>query len=105
MTSRDLYLNHAGTSWPKPQVVLDAVQESMSVSPANWPLRFEQAHHALAEYFGVRQPEHILLTPGCTSAIATGIGDALIPNNKRVLTSRWEHHSLHRPLISRQLNL
>jgi len=37
--------------------------------------------------------------PGCTSALAVGIDDALIASDKRVLTSQWEHHALHRPLL------
>ena len=99
MTGRDLYLNHAGTSWPKPRVVSEAVQDAMSASPAGWPQRFDDAHQAVAEFFGVSRPEEILLTPGCTSALTVGIGDALIASGKRVLTSRWEHHALHRPLL------
>ena len=71
----------------------------MSASPAEWPQRFDEAHQAIAEFFGVSRPEQILLTPGCTSALAVGIGDALIASGKRVLTSRWEHHALHRPLL------
>ena len=99
MTIRDLYLNHAGTSWPKPQVVSEAVRDAMSVAPAKWPQRFDEAHQAIAEFLGVSRREQVLLTPGCTSALAVGIGDALIPSGKRVLTSRWEHHAVHRPLL------
>ncbi len=99
MTTRDLYLNHAGTSWPKPRVVSEAVRDSMSASPSEWPQRFYEAHHAIAEFFGVSHCEKILLTPGCTSALAVGIGDSHIANGKRVLASRWEHHALHRPLL------
>ena len=103
MTQPDLYLNHAGTSWPKPHAVAVAVQEAMSVAPVGWAQRFDDAHQAIAEFFGVRRCEELLLTPGCTSSLAVGIGDALIPSGKRVLTSRWEHHALHRPLLKRTL--
>lgn len=71
----------------------------MSASPIEWPQRFDDAHRSLAEFFGVTRCEQILLTPGCTSALAVGIGDALIASGKRVLTSGWEHHALHRPLL------
>lgn len=98
MTLRKLYLNHAGTSWPKPKVVADAVQQSMLLSPAEWPQRFAEAHQEIADFFGVARPEQLLLTPGCTSALAIAIGDVILPPGKRVLTSRWEHHALHRPL-------
>lgn len=99
MKTEDLYLNHAGTSWPKPAVVSEAVQEAMHASPAQWTPRFETAHQAIAEFFGVSRCEQILVTPGCTSALAIGIGDAFIAKGERVLTSRWEHHALHRPLL------
>ncbi len=99
MTNRDLYLNHAGTSWPKPDVVSAAIEEAMSAPPTRWAQQFEQAHQAIADYFGVRDAEQILLTPGCTSALAVGIGDVFVASGKRLLTSRWEHHALHRPLL------
>jgi len=99
--ARELYLNHAGTAWPKPRVVTDAVHEAMDSPPSAWPQRFDQAHRAVAEFFGVSRPEQILLTPGCTSALAVALGDAFVPPGKRVLTSRWEHHALHRPLLKR----
>ena len=99
MKTRELYLNHAGTSWPKPRVVSEAVRDAMTAPPAQWPQRFDEAHQAIAEFFGVSRREQILLTPGCTSALAVGIGDAFIANGQRVLTSRWEHHALHRPLL------
>ena len=99
MTKGELYLNHAGTSWPKPRVVSEAVREAMNASPARWPRAFDEAHQAIAEFFGVSRREQILLTPGCTSALTVGIGDALIASGQRVLTSQWEHHALHRPLL------
>ena len=99
MATRILYLNHAGTSWPKPRVVTDAVREAMDAPPSEWPLRFNRAHQAVAEFFGVSRPEQILLTPGCTSALTVAVSDALVAPGKRVLTTHWEHHALHRPLL------
>ena len=34
-----LYLNHAATSWPKPEAVLAAVAEEMAASPEDWAER------------------------------------------------------------------
>lgn len=99
MNDPDIYLNHAGTSWPKPQVVLEAAREAMSAPPRQWARRFEEAHTAVAEYFGVKQPEQILLTPGCTSSLSVAMSDAFLEPGKRILTSCWEHHALHRPLL------
>ena len=99
MKEQTLYLNHAGTSWPKPRAVTEAVQEAMTGSPSEWDRKFEEAHQALASFLGVSNPEQLLLTPGCTSALAVGIGDSVVEHGRRVLTSRWEHHALHRPVL------
>ncbi len=73
----------------------------MSTSPAQWPQQFDVAHQKIADFLGVQRREQILLTPGCTSALTVAIGDLFIPDGRRVLTSRWEHHALHRPLLKR----
>ncbi|MFT4561275.1 MAG: cysteine desulfurase/selenocysteine lyase [Gammaproteobacteria bacterium] len=99
MAEREIYLNHAGTSWPKPQVVADAVRDAMTRSPSRWGEHFEQARHTTAEFFGIRDPDQLLLTPGCTSSLAVAIGDIDLCGRRRVLTSVWEHHAMHRPLL------
>lgn len=93
-----IYLNHAGTSWPAPKCVQDAVACSMTAHPQEWPKRFEKAHAAVCRFFGVADPEQLLLTPGCTSSLATAIASVDLPAGSRVLTSQWEHHAVHGPL-------
>ncbi|QDT31418.1 aminotransferase class V-fold PLP-dependent enzyme [Thalassoglobus polymorphus] len=93
-----IYLNHAGTSWPKPSVVTEAVAAAMETSPRHWPSLFERAHHSVCRYFGISNPAQLLLTPGCTSAISVAISDFNWEPNDKVLTSSWEHHALSRPL-------
>ncbi len=93
-----IYLNHAGTSWPKPSVVTEAVAAAMQTSPRHWPPLFDRAHHSVCRYFGVSNPGQLLLTPGCTSAISVAISDFNWELNDRILTSSWEHHALSRPL-------
>ena len=92
------YLNHAGTSWPKPEPVRAAVAEALSASPDAWAAAFEEAHRAVAAAFGVREPEHLLLTPGCTSALAVAVADHPWRSGDRVAISGLEHHALHRPV-------
>lgn len=93
-----IYLNHAGTSWPTPPWVLDAVANAMQTHPAQWPERFEIAHASVSRFFGVADPDQLLLTPGCTSSLATAIASVALPAGSRVLTSRWEHHAVYGPL-------
>ena len=99
MSAQTIYLNHAGTSWPKPPSVIKAVQDAMIGSPNQWGEHFARAHLAIADYFNVSDPEQLLLTPGCTSSLAVGMSDIDLVGRKRVLTSAWEHHALHRPLL------
>lgn len=95
-----IYLNHAGTSWPKPIPVQRAVEAAMASSPESWAASFEAQHRAVAAAFGVDEPERLLLTPGCTSALAVGIADQPWAPGDRVVTSAWEHHALLRPVLA-----
>ena len=65
MTTRELYLKHTGTNWPKTRVVSEAVRDAMTVSAAHWSQRFDDAHQAIAEFFGVSQRDRGL-TIGCS---------------------------------------
>ncbi|QDU40940.1 Cysteine desulfurase [Maioricimonas rarisocia] len=96
------YLNQAGTSWPLPEPVREAMSAAMSRSPAEWGEPFEQAHQAIAEFFHIDDPSRLLLTPGGTSALAVAVADLPWQPGDRVLTSSYEHHALRRPLVKLQ---
>ncbi len=111
------YLNHAGTSWPKPAPVRAAAAGALAdaagvdarvdagvdaeVDPgvvvASWDASYERAHRAVAAHFGV-EPARLLLTPGGTSALAVGVLDHAWEPGDRVVTTANEHHALRRPL-------
>lgn len=91
-----IYLNAAGTSWPKPDCVLAAAQP---LPPDQWPRAFDEAHAAVARAFGV--PTATLLpTPGCTSAIAAGLATFDLQPGDRVVTTGMEHDAVSRPLAA-----
>ncbi|PRQ03737.1 Cysteine desulfurase [Enhygromyxa salina] len=94
-----LYLNHAGTSWPKPAPVQRAVSEALQSSPRSWAEAFASQHRAVASAFGISDPERLLLTPGCTAALNVGIEDHPWQPGDRIVTSGWEHHALLRPVL------
>jgi selenocysteine lyase/cysteine desulfurase len=91
------YLNHAGTSWPKPAPVQAAAAAALEADPAGWDAAFELAHRRVAAALGVRDAERLLLTPGCTSALHLGVTDHGWRAGDRILVSALEHHALHRP--------
>lgn len=91
------YLNHAGTSWPKPAPVREAVQRALAADPADWATSFAAHHAAVAAAFGIGEPDRLLLTPGCTSALATAVGALPWRGGERIATSAWEHQALAGP--------
>lgn len=94
-----VYLNHAGTSWPKPAPVREAALAALAADPGDWARDFDEAHEAVAGFFGVTDRDQLLLTPGCTSALAAAVQDLPWRAGDRALTSGMEHHALHRPLL------
>lgn len=94
-----VYLNHAGTSWPKPQAVVDAASAVWGSDPSDWADQLELAHRQIASFFHVATPDQLLLTPGCTSALSIAVADHFWNAGDRVLASSFEHHALHRPLV------
>ena len=95
-------LNQAGTSWPKPQPVRDAVQRALASSPADWGRDFAEQHARVAAAFGLGEADkdRLVLTPGATSALAALVADLPWRAGDRCLHSAWEHHALHRPLLA-----
>jgi selenocysteine lyase/cysteine desulfurase len=91
------YLNHAGTSWPKPEPVRAAVARALESSPASWPEDFDAGHARIAAALGIGDPGRLLLTPGCTSALALAVADLPWEPGDRVVISGLEHHALARP--------
>ena len=73
--SQPSYLNHAGTSWPKPPPVREAVAAALSSSPRDWAEQLDADHREVAAWFGVTEPTQLLLTPGATSALAAADED------------------------------
>jgi selenocysteine lyase/cysteine desulfurase len=91
-----LYLNAAGTSWPKPAPVHQA---SHPIPPDRWPAAFADAHAAIAAALHV-PPTHFLPTPGCTSAIRVWLAQRRWQPGTRVLVSGMEHDALSRPILA-----
>ncbi len=91
------YLDHAATSWPKAPGVGPAMAEALSAPPSSWGGRFAVQHAAVAHGLGITDPDRLLLTPGCTSALALALQDVPCTRGDRVLISSNEHHALWRP--------
>ena len=102
-----IYLDNAATSWPKPEVVYDAV--SGSIRRGGNPGRgssekaqaaatdINDARAALAELFHISDASRIVFALNATDALNLGIQGMLQPGD-HVITSRMEHNAVTRPL-------
>ena len=103
-----IYLDHAATSWPKPEAVKEAMLQAMETAGAN-PGRgsHQMATNAsrvlfntrriIAKLFGIRNPNDIVLTSNTTMSLNLAIKGILEPGD-HVITTMMEHNSVRRPL-------
>ena len=103
-----VYLDNAATSFPKPERVLHAVEETMRYLGAN-PGRSGHrmslaaarivldAREALAAFLHVQNPDDIVFGANCTDMLNLAIQGACT-DGMHVLTSAYAHNSVLRPL-------
>jgi cysteine desulfurase family protein len=102
------YLDHAATSWPKPPVVMAAMQDFFERAGGNpgrsgHRLSIEagrivyETREALAAFFGVTDPQRVIFTSNATQAINLALQGLLKPGD-RVVAGGMEHNAVMRPL-------
>ncbi len=91
------WLNHAGTSWPKPTGVAQAIERALNAPPHVAAEQIEATTGRVAGLLGC-SADRVLLTPGCTSALAIAIDDMPWREGDVVVTGSMEHHALLRPI-------
>ncbi len=107
-TPKVIYLDHAATSWPKPDGVLAGISRFMSGVAANAGRSGHKAsvdsarlvyklRSKLADLLGAPNPEDMIFTKGTTEGLNLVLKGFLGKGDK-VLVSPMEHNSLIRPL-------
>jgi cysteine desulfurase / selenocysteine lyase len=107
-----IYLDNAATSFPKPESVYRAVDQTMREVGANpgrggHRLAIEAARlvfetrETVATFFGIRDSSRIAFTANTTEAINIALFGLLRPGD-RVVTSTMEHNAVVRPLRALQ---
>ena len=108
MKSRRVYLDNAATSWPKPSVVYDAVDDyqrhlGVAVGRGSYAAAgevsnlVEDARRKIAELIDAGSANQIIFAFNCTDALNLAIHGTL-RNGDHVVTSTAEHNSVLRPL-------
>jgi cysteine desulfurase family protein len=108
LNTSDIYMDNAATSWPKPPVVLEAIQEFFANAGGNTgrsghrrsiesSRRVSLAREALAELLGAETPDEVIFTKNATEGLNLAIL-GLAPEGGRIVTTSLEHNSVMRPL-------
>jgi cysteine desulfurase family protein len=103
-----IYLDHAATSFPKPEPVyreMEAFARASGANPGRGGHRraleaqamIDDTRRRLAGLFGFPRPERIVFTLNATDALNMAIKGVLRPGD-HVITSVLEHNSVSRPL-------
>lgn len=108
----EIYLDNAATSWPKPESVYQAVENTMRrvgvsagrgvYDSANTATGIvNQARQAVANLINASSPQQVAFTTSGTDAISTAILGYLKPGDHAVTTVA-DHNSVLRPLMHLQ---
>ncbi|SFJ31549.1 aminotransferase class V-fold PLP-dependent enzyme [Planctomicrobium piriforme] len=103
-----IYLDHAATSFPKPEAVALAMVRYLNdygSAPGRSATRvglevqrvIDRCRQRLAALFGASRPEQVIFTLNGTDSLNLAIHGSLKPGD-RVVTTVWEHNSVLRPL-------
>ena len=102
-----IYLDNAATSWPKPEMVYQAVDNCLRSggSPGRGTYAsaqravgiLDQTREALASLLGVSNPLQLVFASSATDAVNTALFGA-IKQGDRIVTTTIEHNATARPL-------
>src|SRR5215470_7888886 len=110
---RMIYLDNAATSFPKPEVVYQALDRFARQSLAN-PGRaghkmalaaehaLDEGRHLLNQFFHGKEPERFVFTLNCTDALNMAF-KGVLSDGDHVITTNLEHNSVSRPLRAMEL--
>lgn len=103
-----IYLDNAATSWPKPDVVIEAMEKTIRSSGFNSGRGVHQGslnanrltyetRELLAKLINAKEPNNIVLTFNATMSLNIAIKGILKPGD-HVITTTQEHNSVWRPI-------
>lgn len=103
-----IYFNNAATSWPKPEVVYQAVDDCFRSlnSPNRTTSRegslssdlLQASRREVAEFFGIRNSQRLAFVPSCTYGLNAAIWGQPWREGDVALMSGLEHHAVSRPI-------
>ncbi len=101
---RMIYLNNAATTWPKPECVYAAVDQTLRNcgsprrDPRGGPDPVAECRHELGGLLGAPDEARLVITPGCTYALNLAILGQPWEAGDVAIMSGLEHHAVSRPI-------
>ena len=102
------YLDNAATSWPKPEVVYQAMDQGFrqflsakrgtSETSRHGAAALDTAREALAQLIHAPIPARIVFTGGCTQSLNLAIQAFRWQPGEGIVISALEHHAMSRPV-------
>ena len=103
-----IYFNNAATSWPKPEVVYQTVDNffrnagmnpgrSGSAEKLDADRMIFETREKIADFFSIKNSAHLVFNSGATESLNTVI-KGVLKKGDHVITSKMEHNSIIRPL-------
>lgn len=103
-----IYFDNAATTYPKPQIVYDAIMDSMmnyGANPGRSGHKFAlktsrgvfETRQLLSQFFNTGSPMNIIFTFNCTESLNIGI-KGILKSGDHVITTSMEHNSVLRPI-------
>lgn len=113
---RRIYFDNAATSYPKPDVVHQAMSRyarEIGASAGRGAYReaiesgdiIDQARSRIAQLIGAADPNSIIMTFNCTDGLVLAIKGIVTSPGTHVIATRMEHNSVLRPLSTLQEQL
>lgn len=103
-----IYLNNAATTWPKPEIVYETVDEcfrnlnspdrTISEEGSRSTATMHNCRAEVAEFLGIKDPSRLVFVPSCTYALNLAILGQDWSAGDVALMSGLEHHAVSRPL-------
>ncbi|MEM8677879.1 MAG: aminotransferase class V-fold PLP-dependent enzyme [Planctomycetota bacterium] len=109
-----MYLNNAATTWPKPEIVYETVDDCFRTMNSPGRSISEEGERScavmnncraeVAEFLGIQDPSRLVFTPSCTYASNLAIQGLRWQPGDVAIMSGLEHHAVSRPIrkVSRE---
>lgn len=103
-----MYFNNAATTWPKPEVVYQAVDEcfrslnsperTVSDEGERSAAMMADCRRQIADFFAIKDAKRLIFTPSATYSLNLAILGLDWKEGDRIVMSGLEHHAVSRPV-------